>query len=246
MRFLREWGQRLLGSLRPRRPDEDLEEELRLHLDLAAEDARRRGEPVTEADRAARLKVGGIPQAMEALRDQRGLPILSGMRQDLRLSLRALRATPIVTAVVILSLALAIGANTAIFSLVNSLLLRALPVHEPERLVHVTDTVVLESRDDAGACLELSAMGPDSASGGSSFRRQPPGRSSGSTAPLAAKRSSSTASGPAGRISTRLACEPFSVGPCRRWMTDGAAAPTVLLRSSATAIGSSSSAAPST
>ena len=62
--------------------------------------------------------------------------------QDLRLAARALRATPLVTAVVIGSLALAIGANTAVFSLVNSLLLRALPVREPDRLVHVTDSVL--------------------------------------------------------------------------------------------------------
>jgi putative ABC transport system permease protein len=145
MGTVREWLNRLGGTLRPRRSDNELEEELRLHLELAAEDARRRGEPATEADRAARLKVGGIPQAMEALRDQRGLPILIGWGQDLRLAFRSLRATPLVTTVVIASLALAIGANTAIFSLVNGLLLRALPVHEPERLVHVTDSVLTET-----------------------------------------------------------------------------------------------------
>lgn len=65
--------------------------------------------------------------------------------QDLRLAVRALRATPVVTAVAILSLALVIGANTAIFSILNGLLLRTLPVHEPARLVHVTDSVVRDS-----------------------------------------------------------------------------------------------------
>ena len=74
-----------------------------------------------------------MSQAMDAIRDQQRLPLVAGARQDFRLALRALRATPLVTTVVIGSLALAIGANTAIFSLVNSLLLRALPVREPQR-----------------------------------------------------------------------------------------------------------------
>ena len=78
--------------------------------------------------REARLRAGGAAQAMEQLRDQRGVPVLSGLGQDLRLALRSLRATPLVSAVAVLSLALAIGANTAIFSLVNGLLLRELPV----------------------------------------------------------------------------------------------------------------------
>ena len=78
---------------------------------------------------------------MEQLRDQRGVAVLSGLGQDLRLAMRSLRATPLVSAVAVLSLALAIGANTAIFSLVNGLLLRELPVGDPDRLVHVTDSV---------------------------------------------------------------------------------------------------------
>jgi putative ABC transport system permease protein len=145
MRRLREWVHRLAGALRPSRRDEEMEEELRLHLELLAEDAQRRGETPVEAQRAARLHAGGIAQAMEALRDQRGVPIVSGIGQDLRLAFRSFRATPAVTAVAVLSLALAVGANTAIFSLVNGLLLRPLPVHEPSRLVHVTDSVVTET-----------------------------------------------------------------------------------------------------
>jgi putative ABC transport system permease protein len=145
MRLIREWAHRVLGVLRPARRDDDLAEELRLHLEMAAEDARRRGVPAADAERAARLRVGGVSQAMDAIRDQQRLPLVAGARQDVRLALRALRATPLVTTVVIGSLALAIGANTAIFSLVNSLLLRALPVRAPERLVHVTDSVLGDS-----------------------------------------------------------------------------------------------------
>jgi hypothetical protein len=131
MRILLEWARRLAGALRVGRRDADLEEELRLHLELADE----------HGGREARLRAGGAAQAMEQLRDRRGVPLLSGLGQDLRLAMRSLRATPLVSAVAVLSLALAIGANTAIFSLVNGLLLRTLPVGEPGRLVHVTDSV---------------------------------------------------------------------------------------------------------
>lgn len=144
MRTVREWIARLLQPLGQRRRDAELEEELQLHLELAAEDARRRGVPSDQARRAARIRVGGVPQAVEALRDQRGLPFVTGLGQDLRLAARSLRSAPGVTAMAILSLALAIGANTAIFSIVDSLLLRALPVRDPGRLVHVTDAVVTE------------------------------------------------------------------------------------------------------
>ena len=114
-----------------------MEEELRLHLDLAAEDARRRGEPPESAARAARLRAGGIAQAMEAVRDQRGLPWLDNLSRDLRHSLRTLFRSPFVTTVAIVSLALGIGANAAVFSLFNQLLLRPLPVPEPDRLVNL-------------------------------------------------------------------------------------------------------------
>jgi putative ABC transport system permease protein len=144
MRAFREWIARLLQPLRQGRRDAELEEELQLHLELAAEDARRRGVPSDEALRAARIRLGGVPQALEALRDQRGTPFVTGLGQDLRLAARSLRSAPGVTGVAIVSLALAIGANTAIFSIVDSLVLRALPVRDPVRLVHVTDTVVTE------------------------------------------------------------------------------------------------------
>jgi hypothetical protein len=101
MRTVREWLNRLGGTLRPRRSDDELEEELRLHMELAADDARRRGHTAEEAARAARLRSGAILPAMDALRDQRGLPVLSGVGQDFRLAGRSLRATPLVSAVVI-------------------------------------------------------------------------------------------------------------------------------------------------
>jgi predicted permease len=130
MRILREWLQRLVATFRPGRRDDDLAEELRAHAALAAETGRR---------------AGGAAQAIEAMRDQRGVPLVSGLGHDIRLAIRSLGATPVVTAVAIASLALAIGANTAVFSILNSLLLRTLPVEEPARLVHVTDDVLLDT-----------------------------------------------------------------------------------------------------
>lgn len=91
MRLLREWLQRLRGAAAPDRPDEDLEEELRLHLELVAEEARRHGHDPDGAARIARLEAGGRSQAMEALRDQRGLPWLEGLARDARYGLRVRR-----------------------------------------------------------------------------------------------------------------------------------------------------------
>ena len=135
MGILREWLHRLWATLRPGRRDDDLEEELRLHLDLVAEQARRRGHDPDEAVRLARIEAGGRSQTMDALRDQRGLPWLDDAARDVGYALRTLKRSPGFTATAMLSLALGIGANTGIFSLVDQVLLRLLPVSEPERLV---------------------------------------------------------------------------------------------------------------
>src|SRR5207245_8832269 len=104
MRILREWIHRLLGTLLPGRRNDDLEEELRLHLELAVEDARRRGLSSADAARAVRLNAGGDSQAMAALHDQRGLPWLDDLACDVRHGLRSLRRTPRFPAVALLTL----------------------------------------------------------------------------------------------------------------------------------------------
>ena len=126
MTALREWLLRVWSTFRPGRADADMEEELRAHVAIAAEHGRH--EP-----HAGHI----VTQAMDALRDQRGLPWLDRLAQDTRYALRGLRRSPLFASVAVLSLALGIGANTALFSLVDDLLLRPLPVRDPEHLVQV-------------------------------------------------------------------------------------------------------------
>ena len=150
---IREWVDRLLGTLRLRRRDDDLEEELRLHLELAAEDARRRAAPSHDAARAARVHAGGVSQAMDALRDQRGLPRLDALMADAVFGWRQIRRHRVTSVAAILSLGLAIGSTTAAFRLVDAVLLRGLPVSDPDRLFgvvynSVTSQGEIEFRDD--------------------------------------------------------------------------------------------------
>ena len=138
MGVIREWCRRLWGTFRKTPEDAAMEEELALHLEMAADDWQRRGLTREEAIRQALLQAGGVAQAMEQRRDQRGLSWLADLLQDARFGARMLRRAPLVTAVALVTLTLAIGANSAIFSLVDPLLFRDLPVREPASLVEFT------------------------------------------------------------------------------------------------------------
>ena len=137
--WLRVLGSRICAFVRRNRPDEDFDRELQSHLELLAEEHVRRGMAPEQARRAALLRLGGVSQIKESHRELRGLPAIETLITDLRYALRTLRKSPGFTAVAILSLMLGIGANTAIFTVIDGVLLKSLPVKEPERLAMLTD-----------------------------------------------------------------------------------------------------------
>jgi putative ABC transport system permease protein len=132
---LREWLSRFRGTLLRRRRDADLEEELRVHLELAAEDEQRHDHSPAEAGRAAVLHAGGVAQAMDALRDQRGLPWMEDLGRDFAYSIRGLRRNPAFAGVAVLTLALTLGIGTALFTLVDVAVLTPPPFADPDTLI---------------------------------------------------------------------------------------------------------------
>jgi len=135
MSRLRMAGSRLLGFFRKRRSEENLDAELRSHLQFLIEENIRQGMGPKEASHAARREFGGIEQTKEAYREQRGLPFIDTLLQDLRFALRMLVKKPGFAVVAILTLTVGIGATSAVFSVVDRILFRSLPYPQEERLV---------------------------------------------------------------------------------------------------------------
>lgn len=134
---LREFFARISSAVRRDHLKREFEDELATHLEMLIGDARQRGLSEADARYEALRKLGQPVSLREQHHDARGFPLLDALVNDSRFAIRMLLKTPAFTVVVTLTLALGIGANTALFSIVDNLLLRSLPVRDPDRLVQL-------------------------------------------------------------------------------------------------------------
>ena len=137
MGAFREAFNRIRSFFGKQQRDLDLDAEVAAHLDMAIADNMRLGMSGEEARREALIRFGGVAQAREQQRAARGLPWLDVLQQDLRFTFRTLGRDPGFTAIAVIILGLGIGANITVFSVVNTLLLRPLPLHDPQQLVRI-------------------------------------------------------------------------------------------------------------
>ncbi|HEY6327855.1 MAG TPA: ABC transporter permease, partial [Blastocatellia bacterium] len=154
MRRVLGFASRITGVFNRSRRDHELADEIESHVQMHIADNVRKGLSEKEARRLALINLGGKVSLTEEYRDRRGLPLIDTIASDLRYAFRALRRAPGITAIAVLTAALGIGATTAIFSVVYSVLLQGLPFPQPERLVQLW-----ESRPEKGPVFAQTAFG---------------------------------------------------------------------------------------
>src|SRR6516162_4796583 len=170
MRSLYKLPLRLKSLFRRTRVERELDDELRFHLEKVIEEKVAKGMPVEEARYAALRELGGAEQIKEECRDMRRINYIEILFQDLRYGLRMLAKNPGFAAVAVLTLALGIGANTAIFSVVDAAMLRKLPVRNPQDLIQLATVGPYgvgsfsypgfkRFRDENHFCSEMAAIG---------------------------------------------------------------------------------------
>lgn len=143
--MIHDWMLRLRSLFLRNSLEQELGAELRFHFDHQVEKFLQSGLPLAEAQRQARLAIGGEEQIKEECRDARGLRFLESLSQDVRYGGRALRKSPGFTSVAILTLMLGIGVNTALFTIVHGVLLNPLPFPRPDRLVSLWEENIIEA-----------------------------------------------------------------------------------------------------
>jgi hypothetical protein len=181
------WYHRLRNTMRPEGVSSELNREVEFHLSERIDELVASGMSEEEARREARLRFGNPVVQKERARDRDILPWLESFVADVRYALRSLRGSPGFALVAILSLGLAIGANTAIFSLIDAVMLRSLPVMRPEELVRVT-TPTRAGGWAKGVTTSPTRSGRRCATARTSSRAPSPRRTSTSTSPGAASR----------------------------------------------------------
>src|ERR1043165_4295651 len=132
---LREFSQRFRSLFANKRLERELDQELNNHLEMLVEENLQRGMSPNNARAAALRSFGGVAQIKETYRDQRGFPVVDSFSRDLRFGARILLRHPAFTIVAVITLALGIGANTAIFTVINAVLINSFPYRDAQRLV---------------------------------------------------------------------------------------------------------------